>query len=259
MMPSNPFENLLVRPPMFVSRRRRSHADEIYDELRRLIVSLELAPNVVLSEKELCDRFGVSRTPVREALLRLAEHGLVTIAPQHGTFVSGIDPRAVRQSHFLRVNLEIPVAHRLCAAIGLDLSRPRNIVAQQSGLAENNDYSAFLPLDDAFHESLFELADLGEVWAIIHRRKAHLDRIRFLQAPQPGKLSTLVQEHAAILDAIGSADRQKAEDVIRRHVSGAIGFMEELLRSQAELFDASSAKVPRQASEKRATMRRRTV
>ena len=227
---------------MFASHRRRSHADEIYDDLRRLIVTLELPPSTTMSEKELCARFGVSRTPVREALLRLAEHGLVTIAPQHGTFVSGIDPRAVRQSHFLRVNLEIPVVRRLCEMRDLDLSRPRNLVAQQRGLAEHNDFAAFLPLDDAFHESLFHLADLGEVWNIIHRRKAHLDRIRFLQAPQPGKLSTLVREHQAILDAIGQGGQQMAEKIIRIHVSGAIGFMEELLGSQPTLFDADGGK-----------------
>ena len=257
MMRSNPFESLLVRPPMFMSRRRRSHADEIYDELRRLIVTLELAPNVALSEKELCERFGVSRTPVREALLRLAEHGLVRIAPQHGTFVSGIDPRAVRQSHFLRVNLEIPVVCRLCEMQDLDLSTPRNLVAQQRGLAEHNEFGAFMPLDDAFHESLFQLADLGEIWAIIHHRKAHLDRIRFLQAPQPGKLATLVQEHAAILDAITAQDQQKAVDVIRIHVSGAIGFMEDLLRSQAELFAAEPMKSSREAAESKASLHRR--
>jgi GntR family transcriptional regulator, rspAB operon transcriptional repressor len=252
-METNPFHGL----PKFPARRRRSHADEIYDDLRRLIVTLELVPNMALSEKDLCERFGVSRTPVREALLRLAEHGLVTIAPQHGTFVSGIDPRAVRQSHFLRVNLEIPVAVRLCTQAGVDLSRPRRLVAQQRGLAELNNFAAFMPLDDAFHESLFQLADLGEVWNVIHRRKAHLDRIRFLQAPQPGKLTTLVHEHEAILDAIVQRDQQKAEEVIRVHVSGAIGFMEQLLADQPHLFDVDPQKrATLVEEEKRAPTRR---
>lgn len=230
----------MEKPPMFDSHRRRSHSDEIYEDLRGLIVTLEFQPGTALSEKDLCTRFGVSRTPVREALLRLAEHGVVTIAPQHGTFVSRIDPRAVRQSHFLRVNLEIPVARSLCEIRDLDLTRPRNLVAQQSGLAELDDFASFLPLDDAFHAALFQLADMGEVWNIIHRRKAHLDRIRFLQAPQPGKLSKLVRQHQAILDAIARGDQRDAEEVIRAHVSGAIVFMEELLESQPTLFGTGS-------------------
>lgn len=72
---------------MNVLPRKKSRASEIYDALRTLIVTLELPPKEVLQEKDLCDRFDVSRTPLREALLRLADHGLVTIAPQHGTFV----------------------------------------------------------------------------------------------------------------------------------------------------------------------------
>lgn len=222
---------------MFASNRRRSLSDEIYDELRRLIVTLELAPNVPLSEKELCARFEISRTPVREALLRLAEHGLVTIAPQHGTFVTGIDPRSVRQAHFLRVHLEIPVVRRLCAQADVDFSYPRQLIAQQRVLAEANDFASFVPIDDYFHEALFDLADLAEVWNIIHRRKAHLDRIRFLQAPQPGKLTTLVREHEDILEAISEGDQHKAEDIIRVHVSGAIGFMEQLLHDRPGMFD----------------------
>jgi len=256
-MYANASERLKDRLPMVARRRRRSHADEIYDDLRQLIVMLELVPNMTLSEKDLCERFGVSRTPVREALLRLAEHGLVTIAPQHGTFVSGIDPRAVRQSHFLRVNLEIPVALRLCAQDDVDLSRPRQLVAQQRGLAEHNEFAAFMPLDDAFHESLFQLADLGEVWNVIHRRKAHLDRIRFLQAPQPGKLTTLVHEHEAILEAIAHGDQQQAEKVLRVHVSGAIGFMEQMLAEQPHLFGTDAEKVRPLVAERKTAPDRR--
>jgi GntR family transcriptional regulator, rspAB operon transcriptional repressor len=193
--------------------RRRSLADEIYDQLRRMIVTLELKPGETLVEKELCDRFAVSRTPVREAILRLADHGLVEIAPQHATFVSGIDVRAVRQAHFLRSNLEIPLIRQLCATPGLDL-----------------------PLDDLFHQSLFELGGLREIWSVIHSRKAQLDRIRFLQAPQGGKVPMLVQDHKAILDAIAAQDAAAGEAMLRRHVAGAVIFMEQQLLLEPDAF-----------------------
>lgn len=216
--------------------RRRSLADEIYDELRRMIVTLELKPGEILVEKELCDRFAVSRTPLREAILRLADHGLVEIAPQHATFVAGIDVRAVRQAHFLRSNLEIPLIRQLCATPGLDLTRPRAILIEQQVLMADTEFATFMPLDDAFHQSLFELGGLREIWSVIHSRKAQLDRIRFLKAPQGGKVPLLVQDHKAILDAIIAQDVAAGEATLRRHIAGAVIFMEEQLLLEPDAF-----------------------
>jgi GntR family transcriptional regulator, rspAB operon transcriptional repressor len=218
-------------------RRRRSRADEIYERLRWMIVALELSPGEVLLEKDLCQRFDVSRTPVREAMLRLAEHGLVVIAPQHATFVSGIDPEAVRQAQFLRAHLEAPVVARLCGMEEVDLSVPRALVLEQQVLQAWKDYAAFVPLDDRFHEALFALAGLAQLWSVIHAKKAHLDRIRFLQAPEPGKLRLLVRQHEAILDAIEARDGSRAEQVVREHVSGALAYVEHLLEKRPVLFD----------------------
>ncbi|WP_439562543.1 GntR family transcriptional regulator [Roseinatronobacter sp.] len=225
---------------MNVLPRKKSRASEIYDALRTLIVTLELPPKEVLQEKDLCDRFDVSRTPLREAFLRLADHGLVTIAPQHGTFVSGISPNAVRQAHFLRVNLEIPVVLKLCDTPDLDLTTPQAILLEQKLAAQQNSYAVFMPLDDRFHQSLFDLAELGSVWQVIHAKKAHLDRIRFLKAAERSELESLTRQHEAILDAIARRSRLGAEELVRAHVSGSVGFMEQLLRSRPELFDESS-------------------
>jgi len=224
----------MSRPP-----RRRSLADDIYEQLRRLIVMLELPPGAVLAERELCKRFSVSRTPVREAVLKLAEHGLVTIAPQHGTFVSGIDARSVRQAHFLRTNLEIPVVRLLCEQPVVDLAEPRALLVAQK-LVEG-DLTAFMPLDDQFHQSLFALAGMRELWSVLQGKKAHLDRIRFLQGPQDGKVAALISDHQAILDMIVRRDAEGAETILRRHVAGSVLYMEELLLLRPELFRPVSA------------------
>jgi DNA-binding GntR family transcriptional regulator len=220
------------RPP-----RRRSLAEEVYDQLRRMIVMLELAPGAALVEHELCGRFAVSRTPVREAVLKLAEHGLVTVAPQHGTFVSGIDARSVRQAHFLRSNLEIPVVRLLCAEPAVDLAEPKGLLVAQR-LAEG-DLQAFMPLDDQFHQSLFALAGMRELWTVIHAKKAHLDRIRFLQRPDDTTVAPLIEDHQTILDAIARRDQETAEAVLRRHVAGAVLYMEDLLVRRPELFSSA--------------------
>ena len=127
--------------------RRRSIADQIYDELRRKVVQLDLKPGQALSEKTTAELFKVSRTPVREAILRLADHGLVTVAPQFGTFIAAIDPDEVRQAQFMREHLEVAIALRLCGMDDVDLTPARELVTQQEALAAAGDFAGFTVLD----------------------------------------------------------------------------------------------------------------
>ncbi|MDP5306817.1 GntR family transcriptional regulator [Paracoccus spongiarum] len=220
------------------ARRKRSRADMIHDALRQMIVTLELRPRQALPEKDLCARFDTSRTPLREAILRLAEHGLVTIAPQHGTFVAGISPRAVRQAHFLRESLEVPVIRRLTGQPGADLTEAADILTQQKILAARNDQAGFLLLDDRFHEALFTAAGLGELWAVIHAKKGHLDRIRFIQGNMRGSVQVPLVQHVEILEAVRRGAAPEAEALMRAHVAGSLSFLERSLHSHPDLFDA---------------------
>lgn len=225
---------------MQLSRRRRSLSDDIYDELRAAIVSLQMAPGEVVSEKDLGQRFGVSRTPIREALLRLADHGLVDIAPQHATLVARIDADSVRQAQFLRENLEAAVVRRLCLGPLPDLTLPRGLIAEHRRILATQDYFASVPVDDRFHKSLFDLTGMGPLWSVIHARKAHLDRIRALQVPEPGKLARVVEEHEAILDAIAARDADRAERVLRIHVTNVLGALDRLMVERPALFDRAA-------------------
>ncbi|MCB1502749.1 MAG: GntR family transcriptional regulator [Bauldia sp.] len=217
--------------------RRRSISDQIYDELRRMVVQLELKPGQPLSEKLIADRFKVSRTPVREAMLRLADHGLVTVAPQFGTFIAAIDPDEVRQAQFMRTNLEVAIALRLCERGNVDLSPARSLVAQQQSILSTSDFAAFTVLDDQMHAWLFETAGMGKLWSAIHVKKAHLDRIRFLHVPEPGKIAEVAAQHVGILDAIAAGDRARTEARVREHTSGSVVYLDKLLAERPELFD----------------------
>lgn len=217
--------------------RRRSIADQIYETLRRMIVSLELGPSAPVSEAEISLRFAVSRTPVREALLRLASEGLVVIVPQFGTFVAAIDPDSVRQTQFLREHLEVAVSLKLCAMPGVDLSAARALIQQQEAVARAHGYAEFIPLDDRFHQTLFEAAGVGQVWSVIQAKKAHLDRIRILHTPEPGKLDEVIAQHRVMLEAILAGDRAGAEAVCRRHTSGVLHYLAHLQATRAELFE----------------------
>jgi GntR family transcriptional regulator, rspAB operon transcriptional repressor len=125
---------------------------------------------------------------------------------------------------------------------------PRSVLLEQELQLASLDFAAFMPLDDAFHRALFELGGMGEIWSVIHSRKAQLDRIRFLQAPQEGKVPTLIAEHRAILDAIVKRDAVAAEKILRKHIAGATLYMEELLLLQPELFDLPLSARPHGAS-----------
>jgi len=228
--------------------RRRSIADQIYDELRRMVVQLDLKPGEALSEKTTAELFNVSRTPVREAILRLADHGLVTVAPQFGTFIAAIDPDEVRQAQFMREHLEVAIALRLCAMDRVDLSPARTLIIQQDAVAVTGDFARFTVLDDRMHAWLFETAGMGRLWSAIHVKKAHLDRIRFLHVPEPGKIRQVVEQHAGIIDAIEAGDREATEATVREHTSGSVLYLDTLLVERPELFQSPRLSRPRQVA-----------
>lgn len=217
--------------------------DEVFDELRKQIVEVELVPGTVLPERDICERFGISRTPLREAVLRLAQSGLVVVVPQYATFVSPLDVDAIREAHFLRDNLEPAALRRLCTGEPVDLSRLEEVLMEQRLLLARGDLSTFLPLDDQFHRLMFQLARLEGVWSIIHTKKAHLDRVRHLQAPQTGKIPQLIEQHQAILDAIRNRDASAAEAALRTHISGAVNYVAELEALRPELFRIPESRI----------------
>lgn len=194
----------------------------LHDALRQMIVTAALPPGTPLNERELCDRFDVSRTPLREAILRLAEHGLVDVAPQHGTFVSEISDRAVRLGHFLRISLELPVIRQLAMTKAPDLSAARAAILEQKLAETRHDYPAFILADDAFHQALFIAADLPEIWDVVHAKKAHLDRSRFQSGMLRGELSRPITQHEAILAAITDRTPDHAETLARQHIDSGL-------------------------------------
>jgi len=193
--------------------------DEVYDRLRAAIISAELEPGRQLSENEVAGRLGVSRTPVREALVRLRDDRLVEIVPQLGTFVARISDRALGDAQFVRESLE-------CAAIRLaaERARPADILALKAILARQEtardarDPSAFYVLDDELHASLCELSGHGVAWRLAGRANGHLDRVRRLSLPEPDYLAEMVDEHGEVVDAVASGDPDAAERALRHHL-----------------------------------------
>ena len=172
-------------------------------------------------------QFGVSHTPIRDALHRLAEEGLVDIFPQHATVVTTINLKAARQAHYLRKALELQVGRTLAEAPNRDFVTElwRTLERQRSMLdAQNLDW--FTAADQLLHRQMFEFADVGELWRLVRSRSGDIDRLRRLHLPASGKAASILDDHRKIVDAIEAGDPHSAEAAMREHLSGTLSELE---------------------------------
>lgn len=211
---------LALTPPR---DRSRQAAPQVFDYLRERIIALELTPGTVLSRQELQLQFGLSSTPIRDALMRLAEEELVEIFPQHATRVSPIDLKLTRQAHFLRRSIETEAVQQLAQQPDPDLiAALRRTLALQLSLADGGDFSAFNDADQAFHRQLYEAAAVPGLWHLVRRQSGHIDRLRRLYLPIAGRPRQIVADHTAIVDAIESGDPEHARAALRHHLSRSL-------------------------------------
>jgi DNA-binding GntR family transcriptional regulator len=208
--------------------RSRQVAPQIFENLRTRILSLELKPNTLLSRTALQEEFGVSQTPVRDALMRLEQEGLVEIYPQHATLVARIDVNAARQAHFLRLAIELE-AVRAVAARADDgiVAALRQAIAALRRLGAR-EYEGFATADRAFHQLFYEAAGVPDLFQLVRRHSGHLDRLRRLNLPLPGKMASVIKDHEALVAAVARGDPDRAAAVLRRHLSGTLRIVDQI-------------------------------
>jgi DNA-binding GntR family transcriptional regulator len=198
---------------------RVTSAVAIYRDLHASILSNELPPGAPLQDKLLCAQFAVSRTPVREALIRLAEDGLVDIFPQSGTFVSRIKGDAIPEALDIRQALEgLAVTRATGIAKSADIARLDQLLAQQTALAKTCDTALFHEADELFHETIGLIAERPGLWTLVKQVKLQIDRTRVLTLPAPGRMLQVVGEHRAVRDAIAAGDAAGAREAMTRHL-----------------------------------------
>lgn len=211
--------------------RTRLAAPQVLEKLREAILALELVPGTVLQRQELADRFGVSQTPVREALLRLNEEGLVDVFPQHATLVSRIDISAAREAHFLRRSIELELVHQLAIEESPGLvDQLKGVIAQQAALADSQRYGDFVNADRAFHRLMYEAGGVLGLWDLVGRVSGHVDRLRRLHLPTAGKTEAILRDHRAITRAIEAKDPAAAQAALRKHLSGTLSAVNEICK-----------------------------
>jgi len=215
-----------------------SASRQAYRALRDAIIAAELEPGQRLSENELAERLAVSRTPIREALIRLRDERFVQIVPQLGTFVTRISTSAVQDAQFIREALEC-AAVRLAAlrAQEADLAALGGLVRRQAEVVEDGDYERFAVLDDEFHAALCELAGRPVAWEVAQRVKGHLNRVRRLSLPQPHYLDEMVVEHRLVLDALHRRDPDGAEETLRHHLRMVLSALPAIRAQHPDYFE----------------------
>lgn len=227
-------DNALAEPPR---PERVTSATAIYKHLHALIVSMALPPGTALQDKVLSAQFAVSRTPVREALIRLAEDELVDIFPQSGTFVSRIKARAIPEALAIREALETVTARRAAECRqAADLDRLDQVLDLQAILAARGETSGFHEADERFHETIGEISTHRGIWRLVKQVKVQIDRTRRLTLPAPGRMLQVIAEHRAIRDAIAGGDTAVAEVAMIRHLGVVLPDLERLRRAYPAYF-----------------------
>lgn len=213
-------------------------SSQVYETLRAQIISLKLRPGERLSRTELADQFGVSTSPLREAIHRLERDGFVATFRQSRTVVTHIAPDLLQQEHFLRTGIECEVVNALAAmADKTALKKVSAIIRMQRVLIEDPDQiDLFRKLDEDFHRELYTAAGHAPLHLLMVARSSQMARLRTLDLPSEGKLASVVDGHQAIIETIQCGDRHAATDAMRAHLSGTISRLPQIMAQHPEFF-----------------------
>jgi DNA-binding GntR family transcriptional regulator len=229
-MPAAPRFRSLDQFPGSLSHR-------VYLTLKEAILSLAYRPGEAMRKPEICAALGVSRSPVAEAVARLAAEGLVEVVPQSGTFVARFSMDEIREGAFLREALELAAVERVAATITEDqLVHLRRNLRLQEALLADGDFAGFYQTDARMHELILSFTGLRRLAALSDTAWVHVNRARQLILPQPGRVEATLAEHKAIVAALEARDPVAARAATRYHLGQLITFLEPLVATRPELF-----------------------
>lgn len=223
-----------------VSIRKRenlSTRDFVYETLKNRITELELKPGQKISEQEIASELNVSRTPVREAFLKLSQEDLLGIYPQIGTIVSLIDLDLVEEARFIRENMEKAVVKEACQIFEQEqLFKLESNITMQELCLKNESYHQLLELDDQFHRLLFEGCNKLRTWKMIRQMNSHFDRLRVLRLESNLEWDMLVSQHKSIFQFIKEKKENDAEKLIGMHLNLVNFEKKELKKTYPDYF-----------------------
>ncbi|MFP1633630.1 GntR family transcriptional regulator [Zhengella sp. ZM62] len=210
---------------------------QVYRLVRERIIRGDLEPGTRISESEIAGGYDVSRQPVREAFIKLAEEGLLEIRPQRGTFVRKIAIPSVMDARFVREAIEADIVRLLAQSSVPGLEEElRGLLAAQAKAAAAGEWLRFVELDERFHRVLASGAGKTYAWNVVESVKAQMDRVRHLSA-QRFPMDKLIEQHTAIVDGIAGHNPDAAERAMRAHLREILNDLPAIAGSRPEFFE----------------------
>ena len=218
-------------------------AARVYEILRDAIISTRLQPGARLVEKDLCDELGVSRTPLRDAIQRLAQQRLVTVVPSDATFVNRIVLDEVIEGQILRESVELRMVALAAERYTPDFEEAFTLLLFREALcAKRRDGAEAFAIDNAFHRLICTCAGFPGIWDTISGATGQLDRVRHRSFPLEDFYVEVSEEHQDIFEAIRRRDADGAVALLKPHLVGNLRSLGVLLAREPDLvaYDASS-------------------
>lgn len=205
----------------FDNSRTTSIRSRVYEFLKEEISNLNLKPGQAISENEIAERLQVSRTPVREAFLRLSQEELITVYPQKGSFVSLIDLDHVEEIRFMREHLEVATIKLACGILPDEfLVKLEHNLNLQTKCIDSEDINEFYRLDDEFHSLIFTGCNKSRIRVVLKNLMSiNFNRVRILSLSEYLNLGMLISQHYQMVEAIRNKDKELADKVVREHLN----------------------------------------
>lgn len=214
-----------------------SLANRTYLSLRAAILELAYRPGEALRKADICSQLGVSRSPVAEAISRLATEGLVDVVPQAGTYVARFSMEEIREGAFLREAIEVTTIQRVAEVITDDqLVILRRNLRVQDALVADGDAAGFYRMDGEMHRLLLSFSGFRRIAQTADSAWVHVNRARRVMLPVQGRVAETLQEHWAIFEALDARDPNAARDTMQHHLRQLLTFLEPLENEHPELF-----------------------
>ncbi len=226
--------NLELKP---IEEQDGSLAQRVYFSLQNAILTLRYPPGTVLRKGKICEQLGVSRSPVAEAIARLASERLVDVIPQSATRVSGFSMGEIHEACFLREAIELAVVGKVAETrTEKQLMLLTREVRMQQLMIEDGDLEGFFKVDEAFHGLLVEFTGYPGVSNMASSIDLRLNRARMLLLPEEGRVANTAEEHTRILLAIKAKDAQLAQKEMKNHLGQLLARLQPLEEEYPEYF-----------------------